>query len=55
MLVDGDTTLEFANEELDFNGRHSNVDGWGVTHEHCKDWDALWKWTVGHSVPEEGS
>ena len=44
--------LVFANEEVDLNGQHSIVDGWGLVQEHCKDWDALWRWTAEPSEPE---
>ena len=50
-MIDGDTTIEFASSTRDGHGKLYMVDGWGVEHKYCKDWDAVWRWTVEHRAP----
>ena len=49
LMCNADTTVEPATVER--NGVRKQVDGWGVVHEGCVDWESLWEWMTEHQAP----
>ena len=46
----GDTTLEHA--YLDSSG-HLAVDGWGVEHKQCRDYDSIYQWQQNNTCARD--
>ncbi|MCJ1358828.1 MAG: hypothetical protein MMC33_008828 [Icmadophila ericetorum] len=46
LQCNADMTLEFTNHERK-DGKPFTVDGWGVEHKFCKDWDRIFEWVSG--------
>ncbi|KAF2010398.1 hypothetical protein BU24DRAFT_399713 [Aaosphaeria arxii CBS 175.79] len=53
LMCSADTTIEWA--VVQSTGERRQVDGWGVPHKKCKDWNVLMAWMNEHKAPSDYS
>ncbi|KAF2197593.1 hypothetical protein GQ43DRAFT_199641 [Delitschia confertaspora ATCC 74209] len=53
LMCSADTTIEWA--KVQSTGERNQVDGWGIPHETCKDWNSVLKWMDENKAPAEYS
>jgi len=53
LMCSADTTIEWA--VVQSTGERRQVDGWGIPHKTCKNWDVLLHWMSKHKAPADYS
>ncbi|KAF2205678.1 hypothetical protein GQ43DRAFT_459753 [Delitschia confertaspora ATCC 74209] len=53
LMCNADTTVEWA--KVQSNGDRRQVDGWGIPHKTCKDWNSVLGWMEKYKAPAEYS